>query len=207
MSRGYGRIQQAIVALIANEPDGAWTTAHLCQHIYGSTAKKKKRRNAVLRALRTMRLPSELGKICWTIREARNAYCLVNDCSTESTLRHRYLDCDVSCGFDRWKDDCPHIVEMVTKEVLNRVAYQTASPLQKLDIDIARVQASMALFKMFGPNSKTIERIARHLSELQQQKAELEAGLKGRGMDRRRRKKQPRPLTPTSQAAWGSSTP
>ena len=179
MRRGHGRIQQAIAALIANEPDGAWTTTQLCQHIYGSA--ERKHPQAVSRAIRNMRLPFELGKVCWTIKKTYNEHCLVNDCSVESTLRHLYLAHGVSCSFDRWKDDWSHILERVRKEVQDRVAhqirYRDASPVDKLDMNIARVKKSMAFFKMFGLNSKTIARIARHLSELLQQKAELEAGL------------------------------
>jgi hypothetical protein len=56
MSRGPGRIQQEIAALIASNPDGAWLTADLCEHIYGLV--EKKHRVAVTRAIKQMELPS-----------------------------------------------------------------------------------------------------------------------------------------------------
>jgi hypothetical protein len=57
MSRGPGRIQQEIVALIAANEDGAWTTAQLCQLTYQGLPPEKKHRVAVLRALQYMELP------------------------------------------------------------------------------------------------------------------------------------------------------
>jgi hypothetical protein len=53
MSKGPGRIQKAIRALFAAEPDNAFTTAELCERIYGVEAGAeiaKKHRVAVMRA-------------------------------------------------------------------------------------------------------------------------------------------------------------
>jgi hypothetical protein len=57
MSRGPGRIQQEVAILIAANADGAWTTADLCQHIYGVKTAEKKHRVSVVRALERMDLP------------------------------------------------------------------------------------------------------------------------------------------------------
>ncbi len=61
MSRGPGRIQRKIVDLIAANPDGAWTKAGLCQHVYGLV--EKRHRVAVIRASERMELPP-LWKVC-----------------------------------------------------------------------------------------------------------------------------------------------
>jgi hypothetical protein len=61
MSKGPGRIARAIANLLADEPEGAWTTEELCQRIYHEvsiersrldpeTAVQKKHRVAVIRA-------------------------------------------------------------------------------------------------------------------------------------------------------------
>jgi hypothetical protein len=50
MSRGPGRIQRAISAAFAAEPDNALTTAELCERAYGTGAVDKKHRIAVVRA-------------------------------------------------------------------------------------------------------------------------------------------------------------
>jgi hypothetical protein len=82
MSRGPGRTQQGIAALIASEPDGAWTTTQLCRHIYGRYVEKK-HRVAVSRALRRMKLPP-----LWEVVQLAKSgaeYCLHNTGSLEST--------------------------------------------------------------------------------------------------------------------------
>jgi hypothetical protein len=83
MSRGPGRIQQEIAALIAANPDGAWTTADLCRHIYEVKTIEKKHSVAVARALRSMELPPPWK--WWN-------YCLYNTSSRESTKLHIILD-------------------------------------------------------------------------------------------------------------------
>ena len=51
MSRGPGRIEQAIAALLDAEPDNAFTTEELCERVYpGVNRVEKKHRVAVLRA-------------------------------------------------------------------------------------------------------------------------------------------------------------
>jgi hypothetical protein len=59
MSKGPGRIQQAIKALFVAEPDNAFTTAELCERIYGVGGVEKKHRVAVMRAAK-----AELS--CWS---------------------------------------------------------------------------------------------------------------------------------------------
>jgi hypothetical protein len=56
MSKGPGRIQQAIKALFAAEPDNAFTTAELCERIYGVVDSdiEKKHRVTVMRAAKAI---------------------------------------------------------------------------------------------------------------------------------------------------------
>jgi hypothetical protein len=79
MSRGPGRIQQEIAALIAANPDGAWTTAGLCQHVYGLAEKK------LIRALEHMELPP-LWKVC-VLGHRGGELCLYNEGNVTSTMR------------------------------------------------------------------------------------------------------------------------
>ncbi len=52
MSRGPGKLQQAIWHLIHSQPDGAWTIEDLCYLIYeGIDRVEKKHRVAVIRAV------------------------------------------------------------------------------------------------------------------------------------------------------------
>jgi hypothetical protein len=47
--QGPGRVQRAIRAIFAAEPDNAFTTAELCERVYGNRVEKK-HRIAVIRA-------------------------------------------------------------------------------------------------------------------------------------------------------------
>jgi hypothetical protein len=57
MSKGFGKVQRSIAALIRVEPDGAWAYEHLIQRIYGTDRFTRAQKNAIGRALAAMRLP------------------------------------------------------------------------------------------------------------------------------------------------------
>ena len=57
MSKGFGKIQRSIAALIRAEPDGAWAYEHLTERIYGTDRFTRAQKNAVGRALAHMQLP------------------------------------------------------------------------------------------------------------------------------------------------------
>jgi hypothetical protein len=73
MSKGPGRVQRTIIALIEAEPDGAWTVEDLCRAAYPQTETvAKTRRQAVLRAWRTMPATRSLpGTWTFALRLAR----------------------------------------------------------------------------------------------------------------------------------------
>jgi hypothetical protein len=52
MSRGAGRVQRMVLQLFLDDPNGVFSTAYICQHVYGRKRVQKKHRVAVLRALR-----------------------------------------------------------------------------------------------------------------------------------------------------------
>jgi hypothetical protein len=55
MSRGSGRIEQAIIAAFTTEPDNAFTVAELCERIYpGIDYIEKKHRVAIIRAAQSL---------------------------------------------------------------------------------------------------------------------------------------------------------
>jgi hypothetical protein len=54
MSRGPGRIERAIAAILDAEPDNAFTVEDLCRRIYGIERVEKRHRVAVLRAAATL---------------------------------------------------------------------------------------------------------------------------------------------------------
>jgi hypothetical protein len=138
MCRGPGRIQQEITALIAANPDDAWTLGELCGLIYYgqrscSPTPEKKHRVAVTRALRQMELPP-----LWrTVRLNRSGaeHCLYNTGSLESTKRKYHL-----AG---WPLDSVCLIEHVPKEVAEARRYHEAPPVEKIDIDNAGADPTM----------------------------------------------------------------
>ena len=84
MSRGLGRVQRAILDLIAANPDGAWSTDELCEIIYPAPkgverlvdergnvtpGPSKAERVAILRAARRVKLPGT-----WEMRWGKNGW-------------------------------------------------------------------------------------------------------------------------------------
>ena len=106
MSKGPGRVQRAISALIEGDPDGAWTTADICRAVYPSAEIDKKHRVAVLYALRHMALPGT-----WTVRRLSRAgveFCLYDPCRDEAQTRVSWMQCIGWGGrydpnYRRWK--------------------------------------------------------------------------------------------------------
>jgi hypothetical protein len=83
MSKGFGKIQRSIAALIRAEPDGAWAYEHLTERIYGTSRFTRAQKNAVGRALAHMRLPGT-----WEVWQAsfRNdrRFWLFDPCNLET---------------------------------------------------------------------------------------------------------------------------
>jgi hypothetical protein len=166
MSRGPGRIQRVIADLLTAQPHGVWTVTQLCQLAYPKQRVEKKHRVAMLRAIHAM----ELGP-AW--RWA--AGFLFNAGDEESTLRlafnedRHYRKAD----FEQWNQDEKHI-DHAREAVKAFWRYHHASPIEKIDIDIAHAQRNVDFWKRsdlgdFG-STYFLERIA----ELNKRKAELE---------------------------------
>jgi hypothetical protein len=174
MSRGLGRVQRVVADLIAAKPDGAWTTAMLCNHVYGRDAEKK-HRVAVIRALMLMQLPEP-----WTLRRGDRTgceLCLVNACSVESLARRIWLEADSMYDFDEWKGHYPHRVERAREQAQEAQRYCDASPVEKIDIDIANLQKTLGLLGMVGARERFTE-TAKQIADLQAKKAELTKAAK-----------------------------
>ena len=81
MSKGPGKTQRAIAALIEAEPEGAWPIEELARLIYGAGGHSEK--SAIGRALQTMRLPGT-----WVVMQAsfRNdrRFWLYDPCELDS---------------------------------------------------------------------------------------------------------------------------
>ena len=83
MSKGFGKIQRAIGALIRAEPDGAWPYEDLAERIYGTARFTRAQKNAIGRSLAAMRLPGT-----WEVWQASfnndRRFWLFDPCRLES---------------------------------------------------------------------------------------------------------------------------
>ena len=83
MSKGFGKIQRAIAAMIKAQPAGAWAYEHLAERIYGTAPFTRAQKNAIGRALANMRLPGT-----WVVQQASfsndRRFWLFDPCSLES---------------------------------------------------------------------------------------------------------------------------
>ena len=85
MSRGPGKIQRAIAALIEAEPGGAWPHEDLAERIYGTPLFTRAQKSAIGRAIAAMRLPGT-----WAVWRA----------SFNNDRRFRLFD---PCNLDSWR--------------------------------------------------------------------------------------------------------
>jgi hypothetical protein len=100
MSRGLGHVRRGIMALIESNPDGAWSTAEICEQIY-QVAIERKHRVVVIRALLTMEFPPMWRAKRLDLRGSQ--FCLVNELSMDSCLRWKWLGGFTKQGFNTWK--------------------------------------------------------------------------------------------------------
>ena len=179
MSRGLGRIQQAIVAMIEAEPRSAWTTTQLCERIYGANVERW-HRVAVARALSRMKLPplwcrSRTGK-------PGAESCLYNAGDVESTLRAAFLG-DPAGGhawdFAAWKERYPHRIERARKDAGEALQYHNASPIEKLSLEVNELRQVIGLLRMAAASETNDEtsRLLRRASELIDRREVLNAAL------------------------------
>jgi hypothetical protein len=105
--------QDAILAILKANPDGAWWTKQLCQQVCQQDVTTRQR-HAFEYALRQMELPPFWRQV------KRNHHYLYNAASVESTLRFYFLaEWRFSEGrdFEQWKRDHPEYVDRVRKRV------------------------------------------------------------------------------------------
>jgi hypothetical protein len=178
MSKGPGRVQRVVLSLIAAEPDGVFTIADLCRHVYPDAAEvAKKHRVSVRYALRHMPLPET-----WRVRRLSRAgseLCLFDPCSDKSQTRVRWLEFgrggQAMMTYDRWKELFPYLVEQANEAAAYARRRRDASPVEKLDIQIADAQQMLGMMKMAGTDPALMRRDAERLVALQAERAKLTA--------------------------------
>jgi hypothetical protein len=161
MSKGPGRVQRAIAALIEAEPDDAWNYDDICRKVYGR-APTASNLSAVGRALADMKLPgtSTFGRCGYGDRRR----WLYDVCSLASVRKaHPNLH-------DRHFQPGGSAFERVE----NAKRWRDASLLEKLDIEIADAQKTMGMLRMAGGRIERAD--AERIIALQAARAKLAAG-------------------------------
>jgi hypothetical protein len=168
MSKGPGRIQRAIAALIEAEPDGAWTAADLCLIAYPhSQTVMRMRFISVLRALHAMKLPGT-----WIFGRASSSdrrRWLWDRCSHASARKaHPGYREHVYCSGS------------VFQKVEEAIGWRDASDLERLDARILRTQTAMGYIGMalraggdIKESRAQVEGLAALLSELRAERDRL----------------------------------
>jgi hypothetical protein len=127
MSHAYGSTQRAILDLIAANPHGAWTTLALATAIYGDASRPCQ--NAVLRALRAMKLPGTWAfEHGWRRRGYHIGWAPGVLCDP-----HDAISLARSHGVEPGNRDQADRLALYAKEA----AFNRMTPLEQLDVKIA----------------------------------------------------------------------
>jgi hypothetical protein len=158
MSRGLGRVQRVILGLIEGNPDGAWTTGHLCGIIYKRAGKAQ--RVAVSRALRRMTLP---GTWDFCSCYGRAEYSLCDPCNLASMKRVCLCD---PAHFEPGG--------VVYKEVEEAKRYRDASPIERIKIRMTEEEGRFQAMKSYcGVTPEMTRTHSERMRALEQEKARL----------------------------------
>jgi hypothetical protein len=157
MSKGPGRVQRAILAQIAAEPDGAWPFERLCRLVYDDRKHWKPTRaqlGAVGRALKRITLPGT-----WTTGSFfgdRRSW-LYDECSLAS-VRKMHIAHE-----DHFKPG-----GMYFEKVEKAKRFRDASPLERIEMRIADMKAEkskIAQARAFGLSASDAEAATRDANE------------------------------------------
>ena len=175
MSRGPGHVQQAILALIESDQDGAWPLGEVCQRVYSGAFVEKKHRVAVARALRTMALP-EPWRVAQMSRPGAE-YCLFNACSVESRTRLNWHQTFSHISLEAMKQKYSHQVDYAREAAEKAKRFYSADAIGRLDIKIANTQAHAQSAKQFKLGREFIQALMTEMTELQERRRHLVAEM------------------------------
>jgi hypothetical protein len=137
MSRGHGFVQRKILALIAAEPNGAWSYGELCRIVYPgqAAAAAKAQLVAIGRALSRLTLPGTWALV-WSDRK-----CWLCDPCNLMSMRIIY------------RGHSAHHFEpggMYYEAVERAKRYRDGSALDRIDIQIENESKILGMIKMCG---------------------------------------------------------
>jgi hypothetical protein len=172
MSRGPGRIQRAILALIESDAHGAWLVSDICKREYAETGRvEKKHQVAVNRALSNMALPEP-----WEVRYSGsrgNMRVLYNTRDAESRARAEWLtrhDSGWEEFIERRKNAEPKPED--EPSVPERTMPPRRDELAHLEERIQRTKANIAFLESVGDHS-AIRQWSEELRSLEKRRNKL----------------------------------
>jgi len=173
MSRGSGRTQRAIHALIASDEHGAWRVSDICKHVYSELGVvEKKHQVAVNRALSSMTLPQS-----WEARHSAtrgSMRILYSTRDPESAARADLLaknDCRDN-DRERHLSDCQE--PEIDRSVQERPDHCESDELSQLEQRIEKTKANIAFLKSAGAH-ETVRDWTDELRSLKKHRTKLVA--------------------------------
>ena len=161
MSKGPGKLQRAITALIEANPDGAWAYEDLARAIYGRAGRYRAQKSAIGRAFKTMRLPGT-----WKVDRfgGDRRWWLCDPCS-HASMRKVYPS---------WHDPA-HFQPggMYFKDVEKAKRYRDATPLERVEMDLADAHSDMGRAKHPDFQEGDPAEVAERIERLKARKAEM----------------------------------
>ncbi len=173
MSHGPGPVQQAILALIESDQDGAWPLGEVCQRVYSGAFVEKKHRVAVARALRTMVLP-EPWQVTYLSRPGTE-YCLFNACSVESKTRFMWHESFSYISLETMKQKFSHQVDYAREAAEKAKRFYSADAIGRLDIEIANMQERAGAAKMLSASREYLQALMTKMTKLHERRRQVVA--------------------------------
>ena len=150
MSRGSGRTQRAIHALIASDEHGAWLVSDICKHVYPELGVvEKKHQVAVNRALSCMALPKPWEARYSATRGSMRVLYSTRD--PESAARADWLT-KYDCSWDGYRER--HLGNRqepeIDQSVEERRDQHESDELARLDRRIEKSKSNIAFLQSAG---------------------------------------------------------
>ncbi len=174
MSRGPGRIQRTIRALIASDEHGAWLVSDICKHVYPEfDGVEKKHQVAVNRALTSMVLP-EFWEAQYSGARG-NMRVLYNTCDPESAARADGLT-KRDCGSDddRERHASEHHEPEIDESVQSRRNSNDLDELSGLERQYENTKANIAFLESAGAH-EAVRHWSDELRSLEKRRSKLVA--------------------------------
>jgi hypothetical protein len=157
-----GVVEQAVLKLIAADPDGAWSTTQICRQLYPDLGRvEREHQTAIIRALRSMQLPGTWGAL-----KILGELWLCDPCNLASMRAARR------------GGDPAHFAPggMVYEQVERAKRFGDGSPLEWVQMRIEEEQKWAAQLMQAGGDRDALRAVGERIAELVKERDALMAG-------------------------------